>query len=106
ATIPFIALWGIAAPPMQSLMVKHVDPASQGKLQGAIASIRALTSMAGPLLFTQVFTRAISPAAPLKIPGAPYLVAAILLAAALLLALFVTRTSSVPAAVPAETPAD
>src|SRR5262249_15043216 len=74
ATIPFIALWGIAAPPMQSLMVRHVDPASQGKLQGGIASIRALTSMAGPILFTQVFTRAISPGAAHKIPGAPYLV--------------------------------
>src|SRR4029077_15979083 len=91
ATIPFIALWGIAAPPMQSLMSRHVDPSSQGKLQGAIASIRALTSMVGPILFTQVFTYAISPSASIKLPGAPYLVAAGLLGFSLLLAIYVTR---------------
>src|SRR5467141_241776 len=30
AVIPFIALWGIAAPAIQSLMSRHVDPSSQG----------------------------------------------------------------------------
>src|SRR5208283_5094893 len=43
--IPFIALWGVANPAMQSLMSQHVDPSSQGKLQGAINSLRALTGM-------------------------------------------------------------
>ena len=102
ATIPFIALWGIAAPPVQSLMSRHVDPSSQGKLQGAIASIRALTSMAGPILFTQVFTFAISPGAPVKLPGAPYLLAAFLLGLSLLLAIYVTRAYALirPAAEP------
>jgi len=55
AVIPFIALWGIAAPAVQSLMARHVDPSSQGKLQGAINSLRAITGMAGPVLFTQIF---------------------------------------------------
>jgi DHA1 family tetracycline resistance protein-like MFS transporter len=61
ATIPFIALWGIAAPAIQSLMAKHVDHSSQGKLQGGINSLRALTGMAGPIIYTQVFSAAISP---------------------------------------------
>src|SRR5213594_4651089 len=39
AVIPLIALWGIAAPAMQSLMSRRVDPSSQGKLQGAINSL-------------------------------------------------------------------
>src|ERR1700732_1402401 len=58
AVIPFIALWGIAGPAMQSLMSRRVDPSSQGKLQGAINSLRAITGMAGPVLFTQVFALA------------------------------------------------
>src|SRR5713226_5717287 len=93
AVIPFIALWGIAAPAMQSLMARHVDPSSQGKLQGAINSLRAITGMAGPILFTQVFAMAISPRSGLHLPGAPYYLAALLLGASMLLAVYVTRPS-------------
>jgi MFS transporter, DHA1 family, tetracycline resistance protein len=93
AVIPFIALWGIAAPAMQSLMARHVDPSSQGKLQGAINSLRAITGMAGPVLFTQIFTIAISPRYSIYLPGAPYYLAAVLLGASLLLAVYVTRLS-------------
>src|ERR1700726_3578915 len=32
--IPFLGLWGIAGPAMQSLMSRRVDPTPQGKLQG------------------------------------------------------------------------
>jgi DHA1 family tetracycline resistance protein-like MFS transporter len=91
AVIPFIALWGIAAPAIQSLMSRHVDPSSQGKLQGAINSLRAITGMAGPVLFTQIFAVAISPRYSLHLPGAPYYLAALLLGASLLLAVYVTR---------------
>jgi len=91
AVIPFIALWGIAAPAIQSLMARHVDPTAQGKLQGAINSLRAVTGMAGPILFTQVFAVAISPRYRLHLPGAPYYLAALLLGASLLLAVYVTR---------------
>src|SRR5882762_7960498 len=93
AVIPFIALWGIAAPAMQSLMARHVDPSSQGKLQGAINSLRAITGMAGPVLFTQIFAVAISPRYSFHLPGAPYYLAALLLGASLLLAAYVTRPS-------------
>ncbi|HKW63033.1 MAG TPA: TCR/Tet family MFS transporter [Candidatus Acidoferrum sp.] len=91
AAIPFIALWGIAAPAIQSLMSRRVDPSSQGKLQGAINSLRAMTGMAGPVLFTQVFALAISARARIHLPGAPYHLAAILLLSSLLLAAYVTR---------------
>lgn len=91
AVIPFIALWGIAAPAIQSLMSRRVDPSSQGKLQGAINSLRAITGMAGPVLFTQVFALAISPHARIHLPGAPYYLAAALLLSGLLLAIYVTR---------------
>jgi len=101
AVIPFIALWGIAAPAMQSLMSRHVDPSAQGKLQGAINSLRAVTGMAGPPLFTQIFAIAIAPKYAVHLPGAPYFVAALLLLASLLLAVYVTRAH---AASPAQEP--
>jgi len=91
AVIPFIALWGIAAPALQSLMSRRVDPSSQGKLQGAINSLRAITGMVGPVLFTQSFAMAISPRGSVHLPGAPYYLAAVLLASSLLLAAYVTR---------------
>jgi DHA1 family tetracycline resistance protein-like MFS transporter len=103
AVIPFIALWGIAAPAVQSLMARHVDPSSQGKLQGAINSLRAVTGMAGPILFTQVFAIAISPRYGLHLGGAPYDLAALLLGASLLLAVYVTRSRE--AGQPASEPA-
>jgi DHA1 family tetracycline resistance protein-like MFS transporter len=79
AVIPLLGLWGIAGPAMQSLMSKRVDPTSQGKLQGAINSLRALTGMIGPLIFTQVFAMAISPHVRVNVPGAPYFLAALLM---------------------------
>ncbi len=98
AVIPFIALWGIAAPATQSLMSRHVDPSSQGKLQGAINSLRAITGMAGPILFTQVFALAISPGGGFHPPGAPYFLAAVLLFSSLMMAANVTRPSEAAAA--------
>ncbi|GAC1635345.1 MAG: TCR/Tet family MFS transporter [Candidatus Acidiferrum sp.] len=106
ATIPFVALWGIAAPAIQSLMAKHVDHSSQGKLQGGINSLRALTGMAGPIIYTQVFAAAIAPGAKHHLPGAPYLLAAALLFSSLLLAIYVTRGHAVPVPTAAATPAD
>src|SRR5438876_2889780 len=92
--IPFLGLWGIAGPSVQSLMSRRVDPTSQGKLQGAINSIRAITGMIGPLLFTQVLAIAISPITPIHFPGAPYFLAGLLLLSSLTLAAYVTRPAS------------
>ena len=102
ASIPLIALWGIAGPAMQSLMSQRVDSSSQGKLQGAINSIRAITGMVGPILFTQVFAYAISPRSALHLPGAPYDLAGILLLGSIFLAVYVTRTHAADHAASAE----
>jgi len=100
AVIPLIALWGIAAPAIQTLMSRCVDHSSQGRLQGAINSLRAITGMAGPLLFTQIFSLAIAPKSRLRLPGAPYFAAGLLLFSSLLLAAYFTRTQT--ATVPGE----
>jgi DHA1 family tetracycline resistance protein-like MFS transporter len=52
-----------------------------------------ITGMFGPLLFTQVFSRAISPQAPVHLPGAPFLLAGLLLLAGAGLAAKVARTA-------------
>jgi DHA1 family tetracycline resistance protein-like MFS transporter len=90
ASIPFIALWGVAGPAMQSLMSQRVDASSQGKLQGAINSLRALTGMVGPVLFTQVFSATIRKDARWHLPGAAWYVAAGLLVGAMMTAVVVT----------------
>lgn len=91
ASIPFIALWGVAGPAVQSLMSRRVDHSSQGKLQGAINSLRSITTMVAPIIFTQVFAYAISPRTAIPFPGAPYFLAGLLLATSWLVAAYVTR---------------
>jgi MFS transporter, DHA1 family, tetracycline resistance protein len=108
AAIPFLALWGISGPATQSLMTRRVEPSAQGKLQGAINSLRGVTGMIGPLIFTQVFAAAISPRAGLHLPGAPYFVSAALLLICVLLATNVARPGEVvlrsASAAPSKTP--
>jgi DHA1 family tetracycline resistance protein-like MFS transporter len=82
--IAFVAMWGLAGPSFQSLMSRRVDQTEQGQLQGAIGSIRALTGMLGPLLFTQVFAGSVRIGGPIAL-GAPYFLAALLLLTALIL---------------------
>ena len=84
--IAFVALWGLANPSFQSLMSHRVDANEQGQLQGALGSMRALTGMIGPILFTQVFAGAVSTGL-MPILGAPFLLAAALLTIALLIGL-------------------
>jgi MFS transporter, DHA1 family, tetracycline resistance protein len=102
AAIPFLGLWGIAGPAMQSLMTQRIDPTSQGKLQGAINGLRAIASMIGPLLFSQIFKGAISSRASIHFPGAPYFLAGLLLLSSLILAEFVTRPSAARAPITAK----
>jgi DHA1 family tetracycline resistance protein-like MFS transporter len=105
ASIPLIALWGVAGPAIQSLMSRRVDHTSQGKLQGAINSLRSITGMVAPLIFTQVFAYSISARTALHLPGAPYFLSAVLLTTSLLVAAYVTRgMGSSPAAMPVVSP--
>ena len=82
--VPIMSLWALAGPSMQALMSRQVAPEHQGQLQGALSSMRGICGMLGPLFFTQVFALAISPTAPISLPGAPYLIAAALIFCGLL----------------------
>ena len=64
---------------MQGLITPLVGPSQQGQLQGALNSLRGITGMIGPGLFTQVFAFSISTQRDWQLPGVPFLLAALLL---------------------------
>ena len=80
--IPIMAFWGLAGPATQALMTRRVSSSEQGQLQGAIASINGLTGLIGPALFTQIFAHFIGPSAVWHLPGAPFLLASLMLLSA------------------------
>ena len=85
---PLIALWAMANPAFQGLASRFASASEQGRLQGAIASLRGVSGMIGPLFFTQILAASI---AANSLAGASYMVAALLLAVSLLVALAATR---------------
>ena len=89
--IPLLSLWGIASPATNGLMTRRVGPSEQGQLQGANSSIQGIANLAGPFMFTLTFAYFIGAGAALHLPGAPFLLAAALLAAAAVMGWRVTR---------------
>jgi len=75
------AIPGMCFPAMQQLMSPCVAEDAQGELQGAIASTISLTAIIGPPLMTGVFA-AYADARGIFFPGAPFVVAAGLMAGA------------------------
>ena len=92
--IPLVGLCGLAGPAVQSLMSRRVARNEQGGLQGANGALFGISAMIGPGLFTQSFAISIGPDAPWHLPGAPFLLAALLLVVAIAVA---GRTPSDPA---------
>ncbi|WP_458756275.1 TCR/Tet family MFS transporter [Afipia sp. TerB] len=84
--IPPLSLWSIANPSIQGLMTRLVDPDQQGQLQGATNSVQSIAQLLGPFLFTLTFAYFIGRDAPVAIPGAPFLLAGVLVMVALAIA--------------------
>jgi DHA1 family tetracycline resistance protein-like MFS transporter len=89
--IPVLALWGITGAATSGLMTRRVGESEQGQLQGAIASIQGIASLVGPFLFTLTFAHFIAAGKAAPWPGAPFLLAALLLLVSALLAWRATR---------------
>jgi DHA1 family tetracycline resistance protein-like MFS transporter len=84
------------------MMTHQVDPHEQGRLQGALTSLASLAGIFGPALFANLFALFISDHAPVQhLPGAAFVLAALLLFAAALIAVRVMRHT--PAVVPLAT---
>lgn len=94
--VPIFAFMGLYGPSAQAIMSRHVAPTEQGQLQGANSCLMGITGMIGPILFTRVFSHFIRPGASLVLPGAPFLLAAALMIAALIIAVPASRTRDLP----------
>lgn len=89
--IPIFGLMGLYGPSAQGLMSRRVTPSEQGQLQGINSSFMGMTGIFAPALFTFTFAEFIGPHADWHLPGAPFLLAAGLLATAWVIAWRVTR---------------
>jgi MFS transporter, DHA1 family, tetracycline resistance protein len=117
--IPVLALWGLTSPAAQALLTQQADPAAQGRLQGALSGLQGIALMLGPALFTALFAAVVRPphaaggtggavaagasavpalsaAAHPRLAGAPYYLAALLMAIALVVALRTVRAPAAP----------
>ncbi|HRK17405.1 MAG TPA: TCR/Tet family MFS transporter [Hyphomicrobiaceae bacterium] len=70
------ALWGFIGPAAQHMLTARIGPDEQGHLQGAQGSVTSIANLAGPLLFTSVFSWSIGASQPEWMSGAAYTIAA------------------------------
>jgi DHA1 family tetracycline resistance protein-like MFS transporter len=76
--IPY-CLGGISGPALQGLTTSKVEQNEQGELQGAITIINSISVIIGPLIFSYIFYQFTNKHQGLYFPGAPYLLAALLM---------------------------
>lgn len=96
-TTPFIAGFafiGLVGPSLSALMSRRVSADRQGELQGAIAAVKGITMALSPIPMTELFGYFTSSAAPIRFPGAPFLLSAVLMATALVVIRIDRRASS------------
>jgi DHA1 family tetracycline resistance protein-like MFS transporter len=78
---PLTALGAVVTPALQGMMSRTAPDDSQGELQGVLSSVAAVSMIISPLLMTQIFALFTGPAAPVYLPGAPFLLSMLLMAA-------------------------
>lgn len=89
---PLTALGAVVTPALQGIMSRTVPDDAQGELQGVLTSVGAVAMVLSPLLMTQVFAQFTSASAPIYLPGAPFLVSALLIMVGL--AVFLPRPTA------------
>lgn len=95
---PWMAVWvimGLVGPSLNAIMSMQVGPTEQGELQGALASLGSLTSVAAPPILANLFGYFTNQAAPIYFPGAAFFAASLFLALAAL-ALWRVRVRQAP----------
>lgn len=97
-TLPVYALAGLSGGPFQSIATREVQPNEQGQLQGALTALRSMVTLVTPGLYTGTFAVFVGPLAGLGLPGAPYLLAALLMATTVVLVVRSATTLRSPAA--------
>lgn len=82
---PITALGGVVTPAMQALLLRQTPDNAQGELQGVLGSLNAVAMITAPLVMTATFAQFTAPDAAIFAPGAPFLLAALLMVAAIAL---------------------
>ncbi|MCD1626035.1 TCR/Tet family MFS transporter [Seohaeicola saemankumensis] len=80
--IPVTALGAIGLPALQGILSRAVADNAQGELQGVLASLTAIAMVLAPLLMTQTFSAFSRADAAIYLPGAPFLLSAVIMALA------------------------
>ena len=83
AALPLTAFGALITPALTGVMSNQVSERAQGELQGALASVMGITMVISPLLMTQIFGYFVGDSAPIYLPGAAFLGAAMLMVLAL-----------------------
>ena len=99
-SMPLAALWGLAGPAAMGMMAARVGGSEQGQLQGANNSLRAISELIGPSVFTLTFAYFIGGGRQWHAPGAPFILAGALLGSSITLALSTARALPRPVDVP------
>jgi len=89
--IPY-CLGGISGPGLQAIISGSVPANEQGELQGSLTSIISITSIVGPLVMSNLFAFFTGPIKPFYFPGAPFMLAAVLMLLSCFLAYKALRT--------------
>ena len=79
ALTPLAAVGGVVAPALQAVMSGRADDNQQGELQGVLSSINSIGMILAPLVMTQMFWFFTGDEAWLYLPGAPFLLAMLLM---------------------------
>jgi MFS transporter, DHA1 family, tetracycline resistance protein len=90
-----MGLQGIAMPAMNAMMSRRIPPDQQGELQGFNGSMAALAFLLAQLIFNFTLAYFTSDAAPFRFAGAPFVIAAIFAAFALVLITILPKTPSI-----------
>jgi DHA1 family tetracycline resistance protein-like MFS transporter len=85
---PVTALGGVVTPALQSIASRATPADAQGELQGVFASLNAIAMITSPLIMTATFSHFSAADAPVFAPGAPFLLAALLMLACIALHVF------------------
>ena len=78
---PLTALGGVVTPALQAIASASTPDDAQGELQGVFASLNAIAMITSPLVMTSTFSHFTATDAPVFAPGAPFLLAAVLMLA-------------------------
>ena len=76
--IPLSSLGAVALPALQGIMSRTAFDNQQGELQGVMTGVVSLALIVSPLVMTVIFREFVSAGAPFYLPGAPFLLAAVL----------------------------